>query len=44
MVKISAEWKDWFRSPMKKAREVNENVSVWTTNFPKLLKLTKKDN
>ena len=28
---------------MKKAREVNENVKVWTTNFPKLLKLTKKE-
>ena len=28
---------------MKKAREVNENVSVWTTIFPKLLKLRKKE-
>ena len=27
----------------KKAREGNENVSVWTTNFPKHLKLTKKE-
>ena len=28
---------------MKKTREVNEDISVWTTNFPNLLKLTKKE-
>ena len=28
---------------IEKAREVNENVSIWTTNFPKLLKLTNKE-
>ena len=28
---------------MKKARVVDENISIWTTNFPKLLKLTKKE-
>ena len=43
MIKITVEWKDRFGPPMKKAREVNENVSIWTTNFPKLLKLTNKE-
>ena len=33
MLKTTAEWKDRFGPPMKKAREVNENVSVWTKNF-----------
>ena len=28
---------------MKKTREVDENVSVWMTNLPKLLKLTNKE-
>ena len=34
MIRITAEWKDRFGPQMKKAREVNENVSIWTTNFP----------
>ena len=29
---------------MKKSKEINENVSVWTTNFSKLLTLTKKED
>ena len=43
MIKITAERKYQFGPLMKKAREVNENISVWTTNFPKLLKVTKKE-
>ena len=29
MVKITAEWKDRFGPPMKKAREINENLSIF---------------
>ena len=43
MIKVTAECKDRFEHPVKKVTEVNDNVSVWTTNFPKLLKLTKKE-
>ena len=43
MINITVEWKDRFGPPMKKAREINDNISVWTTNFPKLLKLTEKE-
>ena len=43
MVKITAEWKDLFGPPMRKAIEIYENVSFWTTNFSKLIKLTKKE-
>jgi len=25
------------------AREINENISAWTTNFPKLLKFTTRE-
>ena len=28
VIKITAEWKDRFGHPMKKAREVNENASI----------------
>ena len=43
MIEIIAEVKDRFGPPMKKAREINKIISVWTTNFPKLIKLTKKE-
>ena len=32
-----------FRPPTKKATPTNENFTVWTTNFPNLLKLTERE-
>ena len=29
MINITAEWKDRFGPPMKKAREINENLSIF---------------
>ena len=33
MIYITAEWNYRFGPPMKKARENNENISVWTTSY-----------
>ena len=41
MVRIKSERSVWTYN--QKAREVNKNISVWTTNFPNFLKLTKKE-
>ena len=43
MLKITEEWKDRFGPPVRKARKTNENINVWATNFPQLLKLSKKE-
>ena len=42
MLKITEEWKNWFGPPQRKTRKTNENINVWATNFPHLLKLSKK--
>ena len=43
MLKITEEWKDRFGPPVRKTRKTNENINVWATNFPQLLKLSKKE-
>ena len=40
MLETTKKWKDRFRPPTKKITRPKENLTVWTTNFPNLLKLT----
>ena len=43
VLEITKKLKDRFRPPTKKITRTNENLTVWTTNFPNLLKLTDKE-
>ena len=43
MLEVTKKWKDRFKPPTKKITRTNENLTVWTTNFPNLLKLTDKE-
>ena len=46
MLEITKQWKERFGPPKnnKKQNIIKENISIWTTNFPNLLKPTKKEN
>ena len=43
MLEITKKRKDRFRSPTKKTTRTKENITLWTTNFPNLLKLTYRE-
>ena len=43
MLEKTEKWKDWFGPPTKRTKENNKNISIWTTIFPNLLKLTERE-
>ena len=45
MIEITKQWKERFGPPKNNRKQniLKENISIWTTNFPNLLKLTKKE-
>ena len=46
MLELTKQWKERCGPPKnnKKQNIIKENFRIWTTNFPNLLKLTKKKN
>ena len=43
MLEKTEKWKDRFRPPTKRTKESNKSISIWTTIFPNLLKLTERE-
>ena len=43
MLEKREKWKDWLIPPTKRKKVSNENISVWATTFPNLLRLTERE-